>query len=338
MAVVPVQFIPESKTPAIQAQVNSDAARIQASLWQSANENAVRQALGEQEVQMRRDALEQARLEREKGQAFDLEKLRLAHTLSMLSPQEQLAQEQLGAYKQLSPQEKMDKLMGRGGLDQERLNLERQRLEAETKRAEKSEAFNISKLFEAGAQKGRVSDEDAFKAWMKVSGDIAKNPQISNIEQQLGLYSGIVADTPGSQQYGKYLDLAKSYFLKPEVEVSNDVRKRQAQNILSMLNSKKEEFERSKLEIERFRISPEIYNAKAQELVQEGQRLKALEASTTKFLYDLYHKDKGTSWWDSALKQAPALATSLSPATGGPLGAYYLGYKGLKNLFGGGEK
>lgn len=334
MAVVPVQYIPESKTPAIQAQLNADMAKIQAGIWQSAQENAVRQALGEQEVQIRRDALEQSRVDAERGRGFDLEKMKLAHTLSMLSPSEQLAKEQMETYKQLSPQERMDKLMGSSKYEAEKLGLEKERLGADIERAKKAEAFALTKQYETSGAKGKVSDEDAFKAWMKVSGDIAKNPQISNIEQQLGLYSGIVTDTPGTQQFSKYLDLAKSYYLKPEVKFSNDVRKSQAQNIIRLLDIKKNEFERTKADVEKFRVYPEIYASKIQELNQEGQNLQRVEAETTKFLYDLYHKDKGTDWWSGITNKAPESLGSLSTATGGPLGAYYLGYQGLKKLFG----
>ena len=334
MAVVPVQYIPESKTPALQAQVNLDAAKIQAGLWQSAQENAVRQALGEQEVQMRRDALEQSRLEREKSQGFDLEKLKLAHTLSMLSPSEQLAKEQIETYRQLSPQERMDKLMGRSKYEAERLGLDRERLAADIERSKKAEAFNLARQYETSGAKGRVYDEDAFKAWMKVSSDIAKNPQISNVEQQLGLYSGIVTDTPGTQQLSKYLDLTRNYFLKPESKFSDEVKKKQAQSILRLLEGKKNEFERVKADTEKYRIYPEIYTAKVQELNQEGQNLRRVETEITQFLKELYEKDKRPSWWDAALSKAPETITGLSAAVGGPLGAYYLGYKGLNKLFG----
>ena len=236
-----------------------------------------------------------------------MEKFRMAKELQEQEPQNQLAREQLAAYRTLTPGERIHKLLGRDPLkekqDAERFAFERYKFGEQKKASDQERTFQKSRWFAEEEAKRTFSSEDAEKFRLKVRENIAKNPLLSNIETQLSMFADVAASAPGIAPYEMYFGLAKDSLLKPGVSISEDAKKRQGQALVRLLETKKQQLARAEIGLEKFRIDPEFYSIKKFELEQEKASLARLESSTSEFLKQLYEKKSG--WWGSLMKRAP---------------------------------
>lgn len=348
---IPIQYIPEDSAAIARAQIEAEMAKTNASMWQAAQENAMRERLSQsslaQDERMKMGlfdkeaALRQSILNQELGaraqeaaeaRRAEMEKFRMAKELQEREPQTQLAREQLGVYRALTPEERINKALGRDPVaekrDAERFAFEKEKFREQARQAELDRSFNLAKMFSGEEAKDTLNPERSFNAWMKVTSDIAKNPIISNVEQQLGLYSQIVASTPGTQDLRKYIELAETYLFKPGTKLPKETRERQAKVIVNLFENKKAEITRAKAEAERYRVQPEVYQAKMMQIAQEEASLNRLESSTSNLLMKLYEEEQESGWWSGIKKgwgmgQKNALTSALIP--GGGLMSMFIG-------------
>lgn len=357
---IPIQYIPEDRTAIARAQIKAEMARTNASMWQAAQENALKERLAQQgvaqaereqrakealfdkEAGLRQSILSQElgarRAEAAEARRAEMEKFRMARVLQEQEPQTILAREQLATYKALTPEERINKVLGRNPEEEkrqaERFEFEKQKFAEQARQSSEENAFNKGRWFTEREGKGTFSQEDAEKIWLKTKMDIAKNPLLSNVETQLDIFANVATAAPGTAPYERYLNLAKESFLNKNLTLTDEVKKKQGQTLINMLSIKKDQLARAEDKVEQFRTSPEIYSMKKLELEQERANLTRLESETALFLQQMYEKDKSRDWWGMIKEKAPETLSGLSIATGGPLLAYSLGYKGLKSLFG----
>jgi len=323
---IPIQYIPEDRAAIAQAQIQADLAKASASMWQSAQENALKAQLTDKSLAQderlklalanKEEALRQQMLNQELGakavesaadraerRRSEMEKFRLTQLMQQQDPQTQLAREQLSTYKALTPEERVNKVLGRNPEEEkraaERFAFEKQKFGEQVSQAEQDRAFTRSKWFSDEEAKKTFSVEDANKAWLKFSGEIAKNPLFSNAETQLKLYSDVVAAAPGVESYERYLNTTKEYFLKPDTRFPEEAIKRQGQALTNLLSMKKNQLARAEVEAEKYVSSPEVYSMKKLAIEQDKANLTRLEHDTAVFLKELYGR-KETSWWSKA--------------------------------------
>ena len=321
---IPIQYIPEDRTAIARAQIEAEMAKTNASMWQAAQENAMRERLSQSSLAQderlkmglfdKEAALRQSILNQELGaraqesaaaRRAEMEKFRMAKELQEREPQTQLAREQLGVYRALTPEERINKALGRDPVaekrDAERFAFEKEKFREQARQSELDRAFTRSKWFSEESAKRTFTPEDAEKAWLKARQDISKNPLLSNVENQLKWFADIATAAPGMAPFERYLNLSRESLLKPEISISEEKKKEQGQILLNMLNMKKTQLLRASAEIEKYKADPETYQMKLMQLENDKADYSRLESESTKFLQELYEKDEGSDWWSKVV-------------------------------------
>lgn len=359
----PLLFVPDDQRPLEAARISAELSKANAQLAMEAQNSALRlnlardaensanqraerelalkERLAQQEfgLQNRRMGMEMANAERLRQ--AEMEKIKLAHSLGQDDPQNQIARMKLGLVEGLTPEQRTDYVMGVNPVHRDQLRIQEKEADIRAKQFERENSMAKLQTEKAMARENpRMKGAEVDKAWGNIQAKLVTTPNIGGVEQTLSSLLFLADRAEDVTYMGKYIDQARASISKTGAKVSPGFAEQQAAALTSIMQQKKAEIIADFEKVERMKLQgypPEYTAAEEEKVAKQLKDFPLMKAKIAVYLESISPKKQQQGFWGNMFDRTKEEAPGLAANVGSPLGAYYLGYKAIKDLASGTE-